>query len=128
MKKRLLLASFTLITAAYGLSGCYNDNIEELYPAGGAGCDTVNITFAAKIAPILNGNCTSSGCHSGSAPAGGYNLTTYQGAKAAVDNNRLIGSITHASGFSPMPKNLPKLPDCDIQKITIWVNHGAPNN
>jgi len=45
-----------------------------------------------------------------------------------VDNGKLLGAVTHASGYSPMPKNQAQLSDCNIQKITNWINKGALNN
>jgi hypothetical protein len=46
----------------------------------------------------------------------------------SVNNGKLMGSITWASGFSPMPKNASKMPDCEIQKIQKWIDQGALNN
>ncbi len=91
-----------------------------------SGCDTANVTFAATIRPILQLSCTS--CHAGGNPPGQVNLSNYSGVKAAADNGKLVGSITHASGFSAMPEGGAKLPDCTINKIKAWVNSGAPNN
>lgn len=91
------------------------------------GCDSGGvITYAAKIQPILQNHCN--GCHSGSAPGAGIDLSNYSGVKAIADNGRLQGVITHAVGYSPMPKNAAKLSDCQITSITKWINDGAQNN
>jgi hypothetical protein len=45
-----------------------------------------------------------------------------------ADNGKLVGAITHAAGFLPMPQSAPKLSDCNINKIKDWVNRGALNN
>jgi cytochrome c553 len=91
-------------------------------------CDTTNVTYAGTINPIVQQNCAVSGCHTNASQAGGYSYQTFAGLKSAVTNNRLLGAINHQSGFVPMPQSAAKLSDCDIQKITLWVAMGAPNN
>ncbi len=89
-------------------------------------CDTTNVTYTATIKTLIAGKCQ--GCHSGSAPQGGIDLSTHTGLKAKVTDGRLWGAINHASGFSPMPKNGNKLSDCEISQIRIWIDKGSPNN
>lgn len=129
MKKVLLTGSMITGIIALSLTGCYNDNREDLYPQPPiSSCDTSVTAFAATIQPIITQNCALSGCHSGSAPAAGYDFTTYGGVKASVDAGRLLGALKHESGYSSMPKNGTKLPDCEILKIETWKNRGAKNN
>jgi hypothetical protein len=90
------------------------------------GCDTLNVTYSGTIRPLLQTKCQ--GCHQGSSGGGGVDLSTYTGVASAVFSGRLMGSVEHLSGFSPMPKNGAKLPDCDLAKLRIWVNAGYPNN
>lgn len=126
MKK---LIPILLLTAL--ISGCYYDKSEELYPTtpvGGGSCDTSNVTYSSTITGIAGTYCAVSGCHNSSTVAGGYDLSVYSGWKQTVDNNRLLGSINHQSGFSAMPKNSNKLSDCQIAQVTAWVNKGAQNN
>jgi mono/diheme cytochrome c family protein len=110
---------------------CSKENEEALRaPTGGGGgipaCDTVNMKFAANVTPILSANCYS--CHGNGRAFGGVNLDTYANVKLVVNSGSLLGTISHASGFSPMPKNAAKLSDCDINKIRGWINRGALNN
>lgn len=118
--KYLVLISMLLIM------GCYKDKRELLYP--GNNCDTSSVTFVGTIQPILSQNCAGAGCHQGAASAAGIDLSNYSGTKIIADNGKLIGVINHSPGFSPMPKNMSKLSDCDINKISAWVNKGALNN
>ena len=127
MKKILSVLFLAVVTA-----GCYNDNEQDLYPvpttpppSTGTG-DTVS--FAAKIKPVLDQKCATTGCHDASSLGGGYNLSLYVDVKRAVMNNRLIGAITHTAGFSQMPKGMPKLDQATIDLFTKWVNQGALNN
>ncbi len=92
----------------------------------GTSCDTSRFTFSADIKNILINNCT--GCHGGTTPANNMNFTTYDGVRAVAINGKLMGAITHAPGFSPMPKNASKLSDCNITKIRKWIASGSPNN
>lgn len=111
------------------LTGCYADNEEDLYPDDPtATCDTTSVSYSITVQPIVASNCATSGCHAGSAPAGGYNLESHAGLAAVANNGRLLGTIRHESGYSAMPKNTNKLPDCSINQIAAWVNAGAPNN
>jgi hypothetical protein len=120
-----------MLTVAVVIAGCYNDNIEELYPApkgggGGSTCDTATVTYAASIKPIIDSKCATGGCHDAATMGGGYNMTAYDGVKNS--SARLIGAINWESGHSAMPKGMNKLDDCSIAKITKWVNEGAQNN
>jgi hypothetical protein len=105
-------------------SSCYYDKEELLYPQ--TTCDSTTVTYSGTIVPILLSNCNN--CHSGSSPSAGINYTTYAGVKAQVDNGRFLGAVSHASGFSPMPKNATKLNNCNLAKIRKWIAAGAPNN
>lgn len=89
-----------------------------------ANCVTTNMSFSKDIQPIFNSNCT--GCHNATAPSAGINLTTYNGTIAI--SARLVGAITHAAGYSPMPTATIKLGTCDINKISAWVSQGKLNN
>lgn len=125
MKKLLVVLSVVV------LAGCYNDNEQDLYPVPvtptpGGGEDTVS--FATQIMPIMNSKCATPGCHDANGLGGGYNFTSYPGVKSAVNNNRLLGAINWESGFSQMPKGMPKLDQASITLITDWVNQGALNN
>ncbi|MEO7444152.1 MAG: hypothetical protein ABIT96_03800, partial [Ferruginibacter sp.] len=67
-------------------------------------------------------------CHSGGTPSGGIDLSNYTIVKALALNGRLYGAVTHAPGYSPMPKNASKLSACNLSQIRKWIDAGAPNN
>lgn len=124
MRKQITTVAIALLI---GLSGCYYDKADKLYPLNTTTntCDTTTTSYANDILPILNANCNLSGCHDNRSA---YNFTVFATLQTWALNGRLVGDINMASGFNPMPKNLPKLPDCSINKITRWVNQGAQNN
>lgn len=94
-------------------------------------CDSVNVSFSGTVFPIIQNNCY--GCHSGSNPSGGLSLTNYNQIKNSGSilpgtSGSLLGTITWASGNSPMPKNGNMLSDCNIAQITRWIEDGMPDN
>ena len=118
---------FIFLFLGLSFSGCYYDVESEIYPADeNQTCDTINVGYQARIDPIMKNNCNS--CHGGTAESGNYiPLDSYDNLKnfAMNNNNRLLGSIMHTSAF-PMPKGMPKLPDCDIKAIRKWIESGYP--
>ncbi len=124
------LAAMCLIFGVIWLaSGCYYDNEEYLYPEVNNPCDTVNITYSKSIVPILANNCLS--CHSNASAAGlggNIKLENYADVKTHADDHKLLGSISQSSGFFAMPLGAPKLDDCKITTVRLWINAGAPNN
>ena len=92
----------------------------------GAACDSLQFKYAANISPLMNTYCL--GCHGGTAPSGGINLSTYNGVRNVAISGRLVGAVSHAPGYSPMPKNAGKLSTCQIAQIRKWVTSGAPND
>ena len=89
-------------------------------------CDSTSFTYSANIAPIMSTFCN--GCHGGSFPSAGINTTTWAGLQTIANNDSLIGSIQHDSGFSPMPKGSAMMNICNITKIRKWIQAGALNN
>jgi cytochrome c5 len=106
-------------------NSCYYDNEEYVYPNPTA-CDTTNVTYSLKVAPILAANCNA--CHSAVAPTAGIITDSYAGLQPVVANGKFRGAINHLPGFSPMPQGGNKLSPCDLAKIDAWLNAGAPNN
>ena len=89
-------------------------------------CDSVNVTFTQVVWPIIQNRCF--GCHSGASPSGGISLSGYDNVKVVGSTGQLLGAVTHATGYSPMPKNGNKLSNCNIAQIRKWINDGMPNN
>jgi hypothetical protein len=113
------------LLSSFMLTSCYYDVAEQLYPEAFA-CDTTSVTYALTIEPLMVSKCV--GCHSTASASGSINLEGYNNVKAQADNGNLLGTVSHSAGFSAMPKNEPKLPDCQIQAIQIWINNGAQND
>ena len=91
-----------------------------------ATCDTVNVTYSESVLPVLKTYCV--GCHSAVSPSAGIDLSTYAKVKVYAINGQLVGSITHAAGYKPMPSSTSKLGTCEINQIKAWVTKGMLNN
>jgi hypothetical protein len=89
-------------------------------------CDSNSFTYTNAVKLIISNKCQ--GCHSGTSPQGGIDLSTYNGVKAKVTDGRLWGAVNHQAGFSAMPKNGARLSDCEITQIRKWMEAGALNN
>jgi hypothetical protein len=123
MKK--VLSVFAVI--AFLCITCYYDNEEYLYPELNTECDTTNVTFSGTISVMLGNYCLS--CHSNATAANfGNNIRLEDYSDVKAQNQRVLGSIKHESGFSPMPKSGAKLNECLITQFGIWVKDGTPNN
>lgn len=106
---------------------CYYDNEEYLY-GGNTNCDTTDFTFATRVYPIIENNCLS-GCHSQSSGSGGIVLEGYVNVvNSAASGDLMCTILQNGGGCSPMPKNSPKLSDCDINAVQTWIDNGSPEN
>ncbi|HZV71292.1 MAG TPA: hypothetical protein VFG10_17175 [Saprospiraceae bacterium] len=122
MKERLIIKF--LLMGMVIISSCYYDTEEKLYPA--TDCVTVNMSYQANIAPILQFNCYV--CHSAAVNSGNVTLDSYTEVMKQVTSGKLLGAIRHDTGFKPMPQNAPKLANCEISKIEHWISDGSLNN
>ena len=120
-----MYSKLAVVILLFAVTGCYYDSEEDLYPP--VSCDTSNISYSLDIVPIMATSCLN--CHfNGSSIGGGLNLEGHAALKASAENGSLVGSVTHASGFSAMPKDASKLDECKIKKINAWVQAGSPDN
>jgi hypothetical protein len=110
---------FVLLTISV-LPACELSNTEEKLE--NIPCDTINVTYS-KVKPIFQAYCVR--CHNDQVhPTGDYKLNSY--ANASELGNLLILAVTHDPSVTAMPLLQPKLDDCNIKKITNWVNNNMP--
>jgi len=113
-----------LLAGLIGISGCYYDVEENLYPD--YNCVTLGLSYQNHIKPILQRNCYV--CHSAAANTNNITLEGYDELMLYVNNGRLLGAIRHDDGFAAMPQGSPKMIKCDVAKIEHWIADGAPDN
>lgn len=103
---------------------CNSENAEDL--ADPSNCDIRDVGYQDDIKALLSTNCGTAGCHGGPNGIGGLDLNTFDDAKQIAANGQLLGRVTGNSGNIMPPSG--QLPQCEIDKITAWVQDGAPNN
>lgn len=119
----IILFVYAGLIVCFSLS-CENNNELDLYDK--TKCDTTNITWKSKISAILQKNCVS--CHGPELSYNGVRHDSYTSELVVVRDGRLRGVINHADGFSKMPKDRGKLPECELKILNLWLDNGAPEN
>ncbi len=127
MKKTAFVVAAMLCALVIVAVSCYKTSEDQLAPPPSpTGCDTANSTYSADVVPILQANCYS--CHGNGESDGGVHLDSYNNVKDEAEEGALLGTITHASGYPPMPQGGAQLSDCDINTIKDWIDNGMQNN
>lgn len=109
-----LLLTLLLITS------CRRDKVlvESIDPA-----DCIEtVSYTQDIQPMLDINCSTSGCHNSNTGAAGYVLETH--AQVEEHAQIILSVIRHQSGFSAMPQGAPKLNDSIIKQFKCWIDQG----
>lgn len=86
---------------------------------------TDEISFSQQVEPLINMNCSTSGCHDATAE-GGYEFKDHATISAAAD--RIVSAIQHLSGTTPMPLGTDKLSDSAIRIVVCWNSAGKLDN
>ncbi|MBX2983578.1 MAG: hypothetical protein KF843_12945 [Flavobacteriales bacterium] len=124
MDRGMLILCIGALAITSLCTGCYYDVEEDLYPMNF--CDTTSTGYANSVLPIIQSNCAIPGCHvPGGSGTGDF--TSFSGLQTQVTNGKLIQAVQQTGGAAFMPPN-GKLTDCEIDKITVWVNGGAQQN
>jgi hypothetical protein len=132
----------------FGL-GCAGDGSTFMEPGDGNGNGS-GPEFAAEVQPIFTANCAFSGCHAGSNPAQGMNLSEGQAYANIVnvqsnesgllrvkagepDESYLVHKIQGTQGSvggsgGQMPLGGTPLTQAQINLIREWITNGAENN
>jgi len=120
---------FILLLSALGLvAGCSKTNEEALLLEANYQelCTQDTISFHEHVAPIIAFNCMP--CHNASQASGTIVLETYADISGLAASGTLLGVVRHEPGFLQMPKDKPKLRECEIRALEVWVNQGTLNN
>lgn len=131
MRKPILLPAAAMALTA--VLGCGDDSAG---PGGSLDYDSVDpIVFTQHVQPILQADCSVSGCHSGAAPPAGLSLESHD----ALAAGSAFGSVVipghpershlylHLSGQVPprMPFERDPLDDAVIRFFERWIAGGA---
>jgi len=118
----MLFRKITFITLALTVLGCSNDSPDDL---GIVPIQTgEEITYSQNVKVIIENNCVS--CHA-TVPLNGapMSLTTLEDVKNAIELRHLIERISRDDGQTgQMPLGGPKMPQQNIDIITLWRDQG----
>ena len=114
---KLLRIGFLAFAAA--VFSCSNDNEEDLFGPLNFICNET-VTFKDVIKPIIDTNCTVTGCH---VPGTGLPDFT-QFSVIELEAN----SIKERTSIGDMPRGGRVLTDLQIAQIACWIDNGALNN
>jgi hypothetical protein len=117
---------FTIFLLTTIWVSCSRDKLKE--PSlPDVSCDTIVATYTGVVKNILDNSCANIGCHNEIGPAAGIVLSNFSGARAGVDNGKVICTMRHQSGCVPMPPGAPRLADSLIRAVECWKENGFPN-
>jgi hypothetical protein len=133
--KRVFFSTFFVLLI---LTSCAKENI-----VGDESTDIVfpldsTISYSRHIEPLFQQRCAFSGCHGGSQPAAGLNLTTPSYNSLMNHQPRLVVAgepnnsylIQRLDGTLPprMPFNATPLTQNQLDGIKKWISEGTENN
>jgi len=87
--------------------------------------DTI-VVYYDDLTYIFSGICQQ--CHSPELTyRQGIIMDSYENVVSSINTGKVLPAIMHEGSYK-MPNNLPKLSDCEIQKIDVWIERGMPEN
>lgn len=107
MKKQLLLGAMALGFISIVGTSCKKDSNNSS-------------TSYSDVKSIIDGNCATSSCHSGTTPSAGKDYTTYAGLKTSLNSGKFTAEVL-------TDKTMPKggsLTTAQIDLITTWKDNG----
>jgi len=128
IKTTISILFFIALITMISVISCSKQSEDRLQAVTPTPCDTTSVSYSTDIVPILQNNCYSCHGNGNTAGSGGILLDGYTNLNKWAGNGYLVGNVTHAPGYVPMPYGLPALPSCEINKIVAWVHQGALNN
>lgn len=109
------------LLAGLALTACTKDKAAPMPPI-----PSEPVSFSQQIVPLINTNCSTSGCHDAGTASAGYNLTSHQLISDAA--NDMLNAMRGQNGFTQMPFGQAPLPDTAIQQFEAWILQGKQNN
>lgn len=122
MKTQLISIGAVLLGIVL-LTSCTKDNVTE-YNTLSTDCQDT-ISFAAKIQPLVQQNCATSGCHDATASAG-YEFSSH--AQISANASIMLSTMRWEQGVTAMPQGAPQLADSLIQQFSCWIQQGKLDN
>ncbi|HYG51821.1 MAG TPA: hypothetical protein VD905_13010 [Flavobacteriales bacterium] len=117
-----------LLLLLMGIYSCTKENAEELTLNANlqALCELDSARYTEHVRPIIDANCMS--CHNDTDAEGGITLTTHADVSFLALDGILIHAIKQDGQAIAMPKDAPKMHECEIHAIELWAQQGALDN
>ena len=114
----------------FGSISCTFENEEDYF--GEPQCDTLLVNrdtievYYNDLTYIFTDVCAV--CHNSSATyRDGIVMDSYENVVSSINTEKVIPAIQHTGKYK-MPYNLPKLQECEIQRIEVWIENGMLEN
>ena len=120
-----LLSAAALLFTVASITSCNKDKTSPPIPVTPEQCPD-SISFAGFVEPMIELNCSTSGCHDAASSSGAYNLEGH--ANISLHANDILEAINHVPTKVAMPYFQPKLSDSLIAKFECWNIQGAIDN
>ncbi|HVF81228.1 MAG TPA: hypothetical protein VM884_04820 [Flavisolibacter sp.] len=123
MKRKFIAAGFIAFSSLF-LFSCSKDKGTTAPNPPGGGTTTPGPLFTA-VRTVMQTGCAVTGCHAGTAPAGGLNFSTDNTIVAQKDRIK-VRAVDQAGTANQMPKPPnAALSIADQKKITDWIAAGG---
>lgn len=120
-----VLSAVAMLLTAASISSCDKDQTEPPVPVLPEQCPDT-ISFSGFVEPMIQQNCSTSGCHDAGTASASYNLEGH--ANISLHANDILNAINHTAPAVAMPYFQPKLNDSIIEKFECWNIQGTLNN
>lgn len=124
MRSIYYFLAVSLVSSAI-LFACAKDSVQFDPNALTLADCTDSISFSNDVMPIIEQNCSTSGCHDVSA-SGGFQFLTYP--QISENADLIYRAMNHEPGVSPMPQGAGKLSESQIKTVGCWNLQGRLNN
>ena len=125
MGNRLIAAISVLIISwiILGNAACVTDKLPPVDDT--LLCDTVNVTYAVEMKPIIDTYCGYSGCHVSGSGIG--NFTSYAGILSYLESGQIEDRALEQQDMPPAFSEGPdELTPEDFDTFKCWIENGFP--
>ena len=127
--KNIISFIFILISVV-GFKSCTFENEEDYF--GVPECDTLTVNrdtievYYNDLTYIFSDVCAS--CHNSiTTYREGIVMDSYENVVSSMNTGKVMPAIQHTGRYK-MPDGLPKLKNCEIQRIDVWYKSGMPQS
>ena len=114
---------FLFIALVVAMVSCTDDDLVVVTTIDPILCDSLSVSYAQYIQPIISLHCSDAVCHGDSSTSDIY-LRNYEEVKKEAELGVFLKAVKHEKGASWMPFNQARLPESDLDLIECWIQDG----